>query len=82
MKRHQFTTLREVHKAHDLIKKGVLVAERSEGFYKVQLFQLPSCYLEVYRHAHFNVVIKVNRFTDTAYLEPFLAPISIESLLG
>ena len=82
MKRHQFTTIEEVREAHDLLKSGALVAERKQGFYKIQLYQLSSFYLEVYRHAHFNVIIKVNRFTNTAYLEPFLKEIDLTSLLA
>jgi len=81
MKRHQFTTIEEVRQAHELLKAGTLVAERKQGFYKIQLYQLSSCYLEVYRHEHFNVIIKVNRFTNTTYLEPFLKNIDLSSLL-
>ena len=39
MKRHQFTTIEEVREAHDLLKSGALVAERKQGFYKIQLYQ-------------------------------------------
>jgi hypothetical protein len=80
MKRHQFTTIEQVQEAQDLLKKGVCIALRQQGFYRIQLYQLPDCYLEVYRHAHFNVIIKVNRFTDTAYLEPFLEHIDLSGL--
>jgi hypothetical protein len=80
MKRHQFTTIEQVRKAQNLLRSGTLVGERREGFYKIQLFQLPHCYLEVYKHAHFNVTIKINRFTDTAFLEPYLAQISLDQL--
>lgn len=80
MKRHQFTTIEEVHQAHDLLKAGALVAERKKGFYKIQLYQLRFFYLEVYRHTHFNVIIKVARFTDMKYLEPYLQNININAL--
>ncbi|HEX2606818.1 MAG TPA: hypothetical protein VHK91_05540 [Flavisolibacter sp.] len=82
MKRQPFTTIEEAHRAHRLIKSGVQVAERTKGFYKIQLYQLPGYYLEVYRHSHFNVIIKVNSFTDVSYLEPYLESIDIASLLG
>lgn len=82
MKRHQFTTIEQVRQAQNLLKAGTLIAERRQGFYKIQLFQLEECYLEVYRHAHFNVTIKINRFTDTSYLEPYLEGISLNGLFS
>ena len=82
MKRHQFTTIEEVQVAQDLLRTAVQVAQRHQGFYKIQLFQSGSSYLEVYRHAHFNVIIKVKRFTDTAYLAPYLEEISADALFS
>jgi hypothetical protein len=82
MKRHQFTSIEQVREAYDLLQSGTRVASRIQGFYRIELFQLPDCYLEVYRHNHFNVVIKVNRFTDTAYLEPYLQDISLSGLFA
>jgi hypothetical protein len=80
MKRHQFTTIEQVREAHDLLRGGVIVATRKQGFYKIELYQLPGMYMEVYRHSHFNVIIRINRFTDTEYLEPYLTSIDVESL--
>jgi hypothetical protein len=82
MKRHQFTTIEQVREAHDLLKGGVVVASRKQGFYKIDLYQLPGMYLEVYRHAHFNVIIRINRFTDTSYLEPYLPPVDLNALFN
>ena len=82
MKRHQFTTIEEVQEAHRLLRAAVPVASRRDGFYKVELYQAPSFYLEVYRHAHFNVIIRISRFRDTAYLEPYLEQVSLDGLLS
>ena len=82
MNRYHFTTLEEVQQAHHMLRKAVLVASRREGFYKAELYQSGQCYYEVYRHAHFNVIIRIARFTDTVYLEPYLHSISIDGLLS
>ena len=82
MKRHRFTTIEEVQQAHYLLQTGTLVARRKQGFYTIELFQLPDCYLEVFRHTHFNVIIKVNRFSDTSYLDPYLKSINIRSVIS
>jgi hypothetical protein len=81
MKRHHFNTIEKIHKAGKLLKDGVLIAERTEGFCKVQLYQVDSFYLEVYRHSHFNVITKVNSFIDTVHLEPYLKQIDINGLV-
>lgn len=81
MKRQQFNTINEVDQASSLIKDGVLLAQRSEGFCQVSLYQIDSRYLEIFRHTHFNVIIKVVSFTDTAFLESYLEQIDITNLL-
>ena len=82
MKRHQFTTIDQVREAHSLLKTGTVVAARQQGFYKIELYQLPASYMEVYRHAHFNVIIKVNRFTDPRFLDPYIREIDLRSLFS
>jgi hypothetical protein len=81
MKYRQFSSNNELFKANRLLKDSVLIAERNEGFYHIELHQLDTLYMEVFRHSHFNVIIKVNTFIDTAFLEPYLESINIESLL-
>jgi hypothetical protein len=77
-----YTTTPEIERARALWEKGVLLAERTEGFYKLQLFQLHDVYLEVTWHIHFNVVVKVSSFTGTEHLEPYLQEISLEGLFA
>lgn len=82
MKDHQYNTVSEIYEADKLLKDGVLIAERTEGFFSVSLYQADSYYLEVYRHTHFNVIIKVIRFTDPTHLDPYLETIVIDSVLS
>ena len=76
-----YTTTLEIERARVLWEKGILLAERTEGFYKFRLYQLHDIYLEVIWHNHFNVVVKVCSFTDTDHLDSYLADISLEGLL-
>lgn len=77
-----YTSTTEIERARALWEKGVLLAERTEGFHKLALYQLHDVYLEVTWHIHFNVVVKVSSFTDTEHLEPYLDSISIEGLFA
>ena len=77
-----YTSNTEIERARSLWEKGVLLAERSEGFYKMQLFQLHDVYLEVTWHIHFNVVVKVSSFSDTDHLAPYLEAISLDELFA
>jgi hypothetical protein len=82
MKYREFNTLQELDQADTAWNKGVLLAERVEGFHSISLYQLDGFYIEVTRHTHFNVIIKVSSFRDTAHLEPYLKTINIDNLLG
>ena len=77
-----YTSTTEIERARALWEKGVLLAERTDGFYKLALYRLHDIYLEVTWHIHFNVVVKVSSFTDTEHLEPYLNDISLEGLLS
>lgn len=81
MKFQRLTTHGDLQNADSLIKDGTLIGERIENFHQVKLYQLDSLYMEVYRHNHFNVIVKVITFTDTEFLEPYLEKISLEGLL-
>jgi hypothetical protein len=80
MKRQRFNSLQTINPDGYLLKDGVLLADRKEGFFRVQLFQVGASYLEVYLHTHFNVITKVLSFTDTAFLDPYLDQINIDAL--
>lgn len=75
-----YTTTTEIERARALWEKGDLVAERTEGYHHLLLYQLHDIYIEVIWHTHFNVALKVTTFSDTTHLEPYLKRISLESL--
>jgi hypothetical protein len=77
-----YTTTTDIERARALWEKGVLLGERTEGYYRMNLYQLHDVYLEVTWHIHFNVVVKVSSFTDTEHLDPYLEQISIDALFA
>ena len=72
----------EIERARALWEKGELLAERTEGYHHLMLYQLHDIYIEVTWHTHFNVTLKVSTFTDTDHLDPYLNMISLESLFN
>jgi hypothetical protein len=77
-----YTTTTEIERARALWEKGVLLAERTEGYHTKKLYQLHDIYVEVIWHTHFNVALKVTTFSDTEQLDPYLETISLEDLLN
>jgi len=75
-----YTTTTEIERARALWEKGILLAERTEGYHTMKLYQLHDIYVEVMWHTHFNVALKVTTFSDTAPLEPYLENISLDEL--
>lgn len=81
MKFQRFTSHGDLQNADSLIKDGSLIGERIENYHQVKLYQLDSLYMEVYRHMHFNVIVKVITFTDTDFLEPYLEKINLDGII-
>ena len=81
MKFQWLTTNGELQYADSLVKDGTLIGERIDNFHQVKLYQLDTLYMEVYKHMHFNVIVKVITFTDTEFLEPYLEKISLQGIL-
>ena len=77
-----YTTTKEIERARALWDKGVLLAERTEGYHTLKLYQLHDIYVEVSWHTHFNVALKVTTFSDTKQLDPYLEAISLEGLFN
>ena len=61
---------------------GVFLSRRTDGFYHVLLFQIDGFYTEVYYHTHFNVLIRIESFSDTDRLAPYLDTLDLTALLG
>lgn len=79
---NKFRRLNEMQQLSLTEQKGIAIAERKTAYCTVHLFQLNSFYVELYQHTHFNVVTRVNSFTDTTLLEPYLESISIDDLFA
>jgi hypothetical protein len=73
--------LDENEKANTVWGRGVLIGERSDAFHKINLYQVDAFYVEVYHHTHFNVITKIQTFTTTHKLQPYLEHISLEGLV-
>jgi hypothetical protein len=77
-----FDQLSEARQTDVIWEDGTFLDRRSEGFYNVLLFQIDDFYTEVYYHAHFNVIIKIESFSDTDRLEPYLDHIKLPELFS
>lgn len=77
-----FGQLAEEAQTNLIWESGVFLARRDKGYYKILLFQLEGFYAEVWYHAHFNVLIKVESFSDTDLLEPYFDKIELAGLFN
>lgn len=81
MTRYHFNILDEGEKARIVRDKGVQVGQRPEVFHTVHLYQVDGFYVEVYHHNHFNVITRMQSFSNTDKLQPYLQQISLEGLV-
>ena len=81
MTRYHFNILEENEKANIIWGRGVLVGVRAEAFHTVRLYQVDAFYVEVYHHNHFNVITKMQSFSNTNKLQPYLEAIDLEGLV-
>lgn len=81
MKDRTYTSTTDIERARALWEKGVFLAQRTEGFHTLQLYQLHDIYVEVSWHTHFNVALKVTTFSEISHLDPYLEAISLDGLL-
>jgi hypothetical protein len=82
MKYRNYNTTEELDQADAAWKKGAFLGQLEDTFHTTELYQLEDYYIEVTRHKHFNVILKVSSFKDTIHLEPYLESIQIDSLFG
>ena len=67
-----FDQLSENKQTDVLWESGAYLDRRTEGYYNILLFQIEGFYAEVFYHAHFNVIIKIETFSDMDRLDPYL----------
>jgi hypothetical protein len=77
-----FDQLSEARQTDVIWEDGIFLERRSEGFYNVLLFQIDDFYTEVFYHSHFNVIIKIESFSDTDRLAPYLDHIKLPDLFN
>lgn len=80
MKDRLYTTTQQIEQSRCLWEKGVLLAERVDGYHRIRLYQLNNIYTEVTWHTHFNIIKKVSSFQSTDHLDPYLQQIDISFL--
>ena len=81
MTRYHFNLLDEGEKARLIREKGVQVGTREDTFHTVRLYQIDGFYVELYHHNHFNVITRMQSFSNTQHLQPYLAHISLDGLV-
>lgn len=82
MTAYYFDQLSENKQTDVLWEDGAFLDRRSEGYYNILLFQIEGFYAEVYYHAHFNVIIKIETFSDTDRLAAYLDKLDLVCLFN
>lgn len=77
-----FDQLSEASQTDMIFESGAFVGRRTAGFHTVLLFQIEGFYTEIYYHSHFNVIIRIESFSDMERLEPYLDSIELASLFS
>jgi hypothetical protein len=77
----QFNILSKESQQDVLLKTGIFLAERTDGPFRVMLYQLDSFYVEVYFYNKYNKVAFFKAFESTDALQPYLKTIDVSSLL-
>jgi hypothetical protein len=75
-----FEQLTESRQTDVIWESGVFLDRRRESFHSILLFQIDDFYTEVWYHSHFNVILRIQSFSDTDLLAPYLNKINIDSL--
>lgn len=81
MTHYLFDSMSESLQLEVVRQKGVLLAERMAGFYKVCLYEVGGFYAEVFYHHHFNVPVRIRTFQEADGLDPYLEQLNIDDLL-
>ena len=78
----QFNTLSKEKQQDELLKNGILLAERTDGPFMVMLYQLEGFYVEVYFLNLYHKVAFFKAFESTDVLQPYLKNINVADLLN
>ena len=76
-----FKTLPKKAQQELLLSEGTFLAERTDGPFRIMLYQLDNFYVEVHFFNLYNKVAFFSAFEATESLEPYLETIDVSSML-
>ena len=79
---YEFNLLSQFDKGEVLYEHGVHISERRDAEFGYVLYQLNNFYVEVKYSNEQNKIIKLNVFSTTTNLEPYLNGIDISNILS
>lgn len=79
---NQYRQLIESKQLDVLAQTGVLIAQRQDDFYHLDLYQIEGFYVELCYHSHFNTLLHINAFSHTNHLDPYLQQMDIDALVN
>ncbi|MCW3106090.1 MAG: hypothetical protein JWQ09_596 [Segetibacter sp.] len=77
----EFRLLCNTHQINLLYQQGVYVGKRKENEKTVVLYQLDGFYVEIFYREYRKYITKLNCFTSTDSLQPYLKQIDVEELI-
>lgn len=76
-----FNTLPKKAQQEVILSQGSFLAERTDGPFRIMLYQLESFYVEVHFFNLYNKVAFFSAFDSTEALEPYLDTIDVSGVL-
>jgi hypothetical protein len=75
-----FNIMDGMSKTEVLATEGVFLAERTDGCYRITLYQVTDFYVEIYYHTTRYFYICIRSFEDAGELHPYLQDIDISEI--
>ena len=75
-----FNFLDALAKTEVISMEGIFLAERSEGCFRISLYQLQNFYVEIYYHTTRFFYVCIRSFEDDGELSPYLSSIDISEI--
>ncbi|HVY75851.1 MAG TPA: hypothetical protein VG890_13525 [Puia sp.] len=75
-----FNIMDGIAKTEVLATDGVFLAERTDGCYRITLYQVDDFYVEIYYHLTRYCYICIRSFEDAAELYPYLQEVDISEV--
>jgi len=80
MNMEDFNFLDAVAKTEVISLEGVFLAERSEGCFRISLYQVDTFYVEIYYHTTRYFYVCIRSFEDQGELSPYLESVDISEI--